>query len=133
MRSKIGRLIALGMIQHLTSPQAAQRWCEAIRENRQTIGYVATMGALHPGHLSLINRAREDNNVVIASIFVNPLQFNKAEDLENYPCNETDDFAQLNAAGVTAVFTGSPEAFLGEARDKTTRELNDPGICGQRL
>ncbi len=121
------------MIQHLTSPQAAQRWCEAIRKNRQTIGYVATMGALHPGHLSLISRAREDNDVVIASIFVNPLQFNKAEDLENYPHNEADDFAQLDAAGVTAVFTGSPEAFLGEARDKSTRELIDPGIYAHGL
>ena len=121
------------MMQHLTSPQAAQRWCEAIRENKQTIGYVATMGALHPGHISLISRAREDNDVVIASIFVNPLQFNKAEDLENYPRNEADDFAQLDAAGVTAVFTGSPEAFLGEARGKTARELIDPGIYAQGL
>jgi len=91
------------------------------------------MGAIHPGHISLIKRAREENNVVIVSIFVNPLQFNKAEDLEKYPRDESSDIAQLEAAGVTAVFTGTPEAFLGEARDKTTQELTDPGIYAKGL
>jgi len=121
------------VIQHLSSPQAAQRWCEKIRKQHKTIGYVATMGALHPGHISLINRARDENDVVIASIFVNPLQFNKTEDLEKYPRDESSDIAQLEAAGVTAVFTGTPKAFLGEARDKTTQELTDPGIYAKGL
>ncbi len=121
------------MIQHLTSPQAAQRWCKKIRKQHKTIGYVATMGALHPGHISLIDRARAENDVSIASIFVNPLQFNKAKDLEKYPRDEASDIKQLEIAGVTAVFTGTPEAFLGEARNKTTQELTDPGIYAKGL
>jgi len=121
------------VIQHLTSPQAAQQWCDAIREKNQTIGFVATMGALHPGHISLINRAHEENDVVIVSIFVNPLQFNRVEDLEKYPRDEASDIEQLVTVDVNAVFTGSPEAFLGESRDKNTEELADPGIYAQGL
>jgi pantoate--beta-alanine ligase len=121
------------VIQHLNSPQAAQQWCDAIRKKNQTIGFVATMGALHPGHISLINCAHEENDVVIVSIFVNPLQFNKAEDLEKYPRDEASDIAQLETVNVNAVFTGSPEAFLGESHDKNTVELADPGIYAQSL
>jgi pantoate--beta-alanine ligase len=104
-----------------------------MREENKAIGFVATMGALHPGHISLIKRADEENDIVIVSIFVNPLQFNKAEDLEKYPRDETSDIEQLKTVNVNAVFTGSPEAFLGESRDKNTQELVDPGIYAQGL
>jgi len=91
------------------------------------------MGALHAGHISLINRAHAENDVVIVSIFVNPLQFNSAEDLEKYPQDNASDIEQLETVNVNAVFTGSPEAFLGESRDKNTEELTDPGIYAQGL
>lgn len=121
------------MIQHITSPQAAQLWCESARKNNQTIGFVATMGALHPGHISLISRAGEENDVVIVSIFVNPLQFNKTEDLDKYPRDEASDIRQLDAEGAAMVFTGSPDDFLGDTQYKATRELPDPGIYARGL
>lgn len=69
-----------------------------------TVALVPTMGALHAGHLALVRRAGEIADVVIVSVFVNPLQFNATEDLERYPRTIEADVAQLAACGVTAVF-----------------------------
>ena len=115
------------MIEHLSSPQAARSWCNAQREQNNSIGFVPTMGALHAGHISLIERARAENTHVIASIFVNPLQFNNPDDLKKYPRDEAGDIAQLDGAGANAVFTGSVEQFLGEAQQLEPRDLKDPG------
>lgn len=74
-----------------------------------TIGFVPTMGALHQGHLSLIEIAKQHNDFVVASIFVNPTQFNNQEDLINYPKTIDADLAMLKSVGCDLVFTPSAE------------------------
>lgn len=77
--------------------------------NGKTIGLVPTMGALHEGHLSLVRKAVEENDVVLVSVFVNPTQFNNPTDLATYPRDEENDFKLLTKAGATAVFAPSVE------------------------
>jgi pantoate--beta-alanine ligase len=68
------------------------------------IGLVPTMGWLHTGHVSLVERARAESQTVVMSIFVNPRQFGEARDFEQYPRNEARDFARAEAAGVDIIF-----------------------------
>lgn len=87
---------------------------QIVREARaagKKIGFVPTMGALHEGHLSLVRRAREDCGFVVASIFVNPLQFAPGEDFERYPRKPEEDATVLEAAGVDALYRPQPDAF----------------------
>jgi pantoate--beta-alanine ligase len=79
------------------------------RRGGVTIGLVPTMGALHEGHLSLIRRAREQCDVVVVSVFVNPAQFNESSDLERYPRREAHDAALAAAAGADVLFAPSVE------------------------
>jgi len=71
------------------------------------IGFVPTMGALHEGHLALVDRAALENDEVVVSIFVNPTQFNNANDLERYPRTEPEDLDKLKTTGCTMVFLPS--------------------------
>jgi pantoate--beta-alanine ligase len=79
------------------------------RDEGRTIGFVPTMGALHPGHLSLLAAARRDNDVVVLSVFVNPMQFGPSEDFAAYPRDEAGDLAAAQAAGVDVVFLPATE------------------------
>lgn len=74
------------------------------RESGSTVGLVPTMGALHAGHLSLVERARGECGLVVVSVFVNPTQFNNPADLATYPRNEAADAALLESAGVDVAF-----------------------------
>jgi pantoate ligase / CMP/dCMP kinase len=80
-----------------------------------SVGLVPTMGALHAGHLSLIERARHDCDRVVVSIFVNPLQFGPQEDLDQYPRPTAEDTALCQSAGVDVIFMPSSEALYGVA------------------
>jgi pantoate--beta-alanine ligase len=79
------------------------------RAGGSTIGLVPTMGALHEGHLSLIRRAREQCDVVVVSLFVNPAQFNEGSDLERYPRSERHDAGLAAEAGADLLFAPSVE------------------------
>lgn len=90
---------------------------QAMKSHRnagQTIGLVPTMGALHAGHLSLMERSCRDNDITVASIFVNPTQFNNATDLKTYPRTEEKDCALLEKAGVDYAFVPSVEEIYPE-------------------
>ena len=91
-------------MQILTTAAGLQAYAERARQAGQRLGLVPTMGALHAGHMELVQAARADCNEVIATIFVNPTQFNNAEDFRLYPRVPAADTALLAPAGCTAVF-----------------------------
>lgn len=88
----------------------------------KTIGFVPTMGALHEGHISLIERARKENDITVASVFVNPKQFNNADDLKKYPRTFESDRDLLEKNGCDVLFFPSVEEIYPET-DNTVFDL----------
>jgi pantoate--beta-alanine ligase len=91
-------------MQVLSSIEAVRAALAAVRTNGGDIGFVPTMGYLHAGHMELVARARAENEIVVASIFVNPLQFGPTEDLTRYPRDLERDRTMLEKAGVDILF-----------------------------
>lgn len=81
-----------------------KQWIDAQQRKGVKVGFVPTMGALHPGHISLIESSRKDNNITVSSIFVNPTQFNDPKDFEKYPVTIEKDIWQLELAGCDILF-----------------------------
>ena len=81
----------------------------AHRSDNKTVGFVPTMGALHSGHLSLIKEAQQKNDIVVVSLFVNPTQFDSAEDLKKYPKTIKNDIELLDSVSCDILFTPSVE------------------------
>jgi pantoate--beta-alanine ligase len=87
---------------------------EVYRKENKTIGFVPTMGALHDGHISLVQQSEKGNDRTVVSIFVNPTQFNDKNDLINYPRTVEDDLAKLQKHGVDIVFTPAENEMYPE-------------------
>lgn len=103
-----------------------------IKRDNISIGFVPTMGYLHKGHISLIKKAREENDIVITSIFVNPTQFGPNEDFEKYPRDESRDLQKCEESGCDIVFLPQvdemyPDSFLTFVQ---VEELGK-GLCGK--
>ncbi|WP_264877923.1 pantoate--beta-alanine ligase [Vibrio agarivorans] len=96
------------------------------REGRK-VAFVPTMGNLHEGHLTLVRKAREHADVVVVSIFVNPMQFDRADDLANYPRTMDTDLEKLSAEAVDIVFTPTPEMMYPQGLDSHT-SVEVPGL-----
>ncbi|MBK7286285.1 MAG: pantoate--beta-alanine ligase [Flavobacteriales bacterium] len=95
-----------------THPAQAALWSASQRRNARRIAFVPTMGALHEGHLALVRHAREHADTVVASIFVNPLQFNDKKDLERYPRHPEEDRRMLGEVGCDMVFSPVAEELF---------------------
>ncbi|MBR6544893.1 MAG: pantoate--beta-alanine ligase [Alistipes sp.] len=97
------------VVNNVAALQAALANCP-----KEGVGFVPTMGALHNGHRSLVERARRENDTVVVSVFVNPTQFNDKNDLKNYPRTPEADCAILEAAGADIVFMPTVEDIYPE-------------------
>src|SRR5437660_1587593 len=120
-------------------PRVIQSVAEMRRESRlarvheRRVGFVPTMGYLHEGHLSLIRGARETADVVVVSIFVNPIQFSPTEDLARYPRDLAGDLEKAGSAGTDIVFAPTAEEMFPDGFQTfiEVRELSK-GLCGER-
>jgi pantoate--beta-alanine ligase len=107
---------------------------DGFRSNGQRIAFVPTMGNLHDGHLDLVRKARQLCDIVVVSIFVNPLQFGPTEDLDAYPRTLTADKEKLFAEGVQVLYTPGVEEIYPEGMQaQTVVHVPDLGdtLCGQ--
>ena len=93
----------------------------AWRSSGERIAFVPTMGNLHDGHLALIDEAKKQADRIVASIFVNPLQFGEGEDFETYPRTMDEDSSQLASRGVDLLFAPPVEVMYPQARQQQTR------------
>ncbi len=118
------------MTKVVRSPAAWQR-LRASALRGKSVGFVPTMGALHAGHLSLLRRSKRENGVTVASIFVNPTQFNDKKDLEKYPRPLAQDLALLNSAGADYLFLPDFRAMYPDGyRYKVTENDLSRALCG---
>ena len=126
----------------ITDPTELQRECLAWRKQGHSIGLVPTMGYLHHGHTSLMDRARPECDRLVVSVFVNPAQFGENEDLDSYPRDFESDRAKAEAHGVDLIFAPEPGAMyednhatwvevprLGENLCGATRPIHFRGVC----
>ena len=97
-----------------TSVESLRHFLNQQRSLNKSIGLIPTMGALHEGHISLLNASTSENDITVCSIFVNPVQFTNQEDLAKYPRTLDEDCAMLEKAGCSAVFAPSVDEMYPE-------------------
>ena len=112
-------------------PEEMRAWSDAQRSRQKTIGFVPTMGALHRGHLSLAEAAVRENDLGVASIFVNPTQFAPHEDFNTYPRTFQEDLDKLAEAGITTVYAPTAADMYPEGYSTYVLvEKVSEGLCG---
>lgn len=117
----------------ITSIQQMQHTCKELWKQGKTIGFVPTMGYLHEGHLTLMKQAREENDIVVASVFVNPLQFGPNEDFDRYPRDEERDKQLASEVGVDYFFFPSvEEMYPNEMVTKLQVIQRNDVLCGRK-
>jgi pantoate--beta-alanine ligase len=124
-----GRTDVTAPVTVIDSPAAMQAWTAARRALGQTVSLVPTMGALHDGHLELFRVAHDLADVVVVSIFVNPLQFNRPDDFELYPRPMDTDLLACRDAGVAAVYAPTVAAMYPAGFETNV----DPGATAEPL
>jgi len=116
----------------ITSPQELQTYSLLKRRQNISIGFVPTMGALHEGHVSLIRAARATCDIVIASIFINPTQFNSADDFKKYPQTLSSDLELLAKESVEVAFLPTTDMMYADQQrffiHENTHHLD---LCGK--
>ena len=96
-----------------------------------SVGFVPTMGALHQGHLSLLNRSKKECDITVLSVFLNPTQFNNPNDLENYPTTLTQDLEKAERAGVDIVLLPNyHELYADNFRFQISENNFSKKLCG---
>ncbi|WP_261815919.1 pantoate--beta-alanine ligase [Vibrio gallicus] len=101
-------------------PTELREQIRTFKRQGKTICFVPTMGNLHHGHFTLVKEARQHADIVVVSIFVNPMQFGNPDDLNNYPRTLEQDLAQLKQLGTDLVFTPTPEVIYPRGLENQT-------------
>ena len=116
----------------ISSIKQMSKFSQKIKRKSRTLGFVPTMGALHAGHLSLIRQARKENNIVVVSIFVNPIQFGPGEDFKKYPRMLKQDAKLCNGEGVDIIFYPiANELYPSDYKTYVTVEGLSDCLCGK--
>lgn len=120
-------------MQLMRFPCEVTEWAREQRRAGKRIGFVPTMGFLHAGHLSLVEEAKKQSDVVCLSIFVNPTQFGPNEDFEKYPRDEASDLQACRDTGVDVVFLPRPDMmYAPDASVFVDEDKLQHGLCGTR-
>jgi pantoate--beta-alanine ligase len=116
----------------IESISAIQAYVAACRKRGMKVGFVPTMGAFHEGHLTLMREARRNNNAVIISIFVNPIQFSAGEDYDRYPRRLEQDTKMAESEGVDVIFCPSVAEMYPKGFDTYVDQTDLPDkLCGE--
>ena len=119
-------------MEFITTIENVRNTVNSWRKEGYTIGFVPTMGFLHEGHAALIDQARKNNDKVIVSIFVNPIQFGENEDLSTYPRDINSDKKLCESHGVDLIFSPNPEEMYQDKKAFVNiADLSDT-LCGIR-
>lgn len=119
------------MTRRIETISGVKAWTAACRRKGQSIGFIPTMGAFHEGHLSLMRQAHKETDAVIASIFVNPLQFSAGEDYDRYPRRLEQDARMAEGEGVDILFLPSVAELYPKGFDTHVDQVDLPSkLCG---